>query len=186
MPSKASQKRSPPGCLVSPRSSSCKGMHSHFRVSCTVRPDLYGMVVFQPYRPNTTIGYLEQSLSDVIVKALTDLDKHRSSLAHPAMSIPNSAKAFVALYLKANNGSSTAALRQRATERLQQFLDECALSEKIGLTAARGSAVSAARKSPRLPEAAILGEQFDKLRSEPRQVTLRRYLRPDPVASNAK
>lgn len=65
--------------------------------------------------------------------------------------------------------------------RLQQFLDECSLAEKIKGVASQGSGARAARLSPRITEAAALGEQFDKLKQEPKQLLATRFLRPDPV-----
>ncbi len=120
----------------------------------------------------------------MIVKALTAVEQYRSFLVHPALTVEGSCLAFVALYLKANNGAAEARVRQRAEDRLKQFLDECALSEKLRSVAVRGSAVAAARQSPRASEEiSQLGEQFDKLRTEPKQMLLRRYLRPTPVSS---
>lgn len=130
-----------------------------------------------------SIAYLEQTLSEMIIKALTAVEEHRSSLTHPALSIEGSCKAFVALYLKANNAAAEPHARQRAEARLKQFLEECTVSEKLRTAAARGSAVKAARQSPRVSsEVRQLGEQFDKLRSEPKPLLMRRYLRPEPVA----
>jgi len=131
----------------------------------------------------SSISYLEQSLSEMIVKALTGVDQYRATLVHPALSVANSCKAFVALHLKANNASAAPHVRERAAAKLQLFLDECAITEKIRAGAARGSAVSAARKSPRISETAALGQQFDKIRKEPKAYMVGKFLRPEPVPS---
>lgn len=127
------------------------------------------------------MAYLEQTLAEMITNALTAVDQHRSQLLHPALSISNTLKAFVALHMKANNAAAPTHIRERSVARLQRFLEECAIADKLRGSAARGSAVSAARLSPRLPDIAQLGEQYDKLRSEPKPVLLERFLRPDAV-----
>jgi hypothetical protein len=140
------------------------------------------VVSFRPGK-SATVAYLEQTLSEMITNALTAVDGHRTKLLHPNLSISGSLKAFVALHLKAHNASSPPHIRERAERRLSQFLEECSIADKIRSSAPRGSAVSAARLSPRLPDVSQLGEQFDKLRSEPKQYLLERFLRPDPVAT---
>lgn len=140
------------------------------------------VVSFRPGK-SATVAYLEQTLSEMITNALTAVDGHRTMLLHPNLSISGSLKAFVALHLKAHNASSPPHIRERAERRLSQFLEECSIADKIRSSAPRGSAVSAARLSPRLPDVSQLGEQFDKLRSEPKQYLLERFLRPDPVAT---
>lgn len=132
-------------------------------------------------RESTISGYLEQALSDLITKALSAIDQYRATLLHPALTVEDTSKAFVALYLKAHNPGSTPQLRDRAQKRLNMFLEECSLADKIKRGAAVGSAISAARTSPRLQDVSALGEQFDKLRREPKSLLLGRFLRPDAV-----
>lgn len=153
-----------------------------FRV-ITRSPVNGGFLVACVFRPGkgSTVAYLEQTLSEMITNALTAVDQHRSHLLHPALSISSTLKAFVALHLKAHNAAAPAHVRERSAARLLRFLEECAIADKIRGSAPRGSAVAAARLSPRLPDVVQLGEQYDKLKSEPKPYLLERYLRPDAV-----
>ena len=117
-------------------------------------------------------------MSDLVVKAMIALEDHRGTLKHPALSLADSAKAFVSLFLKANNPASEPHIRQRQSERLTQFLAECSIAQAINAVP-RGGGVAAARISPRLPELNKLGAQYDQLSSEPREKLFVRLFRPD-------
>ena len=124
-------------------------------------------------------GYLQQALSDLIVKAMTALEAHRGTLKHPGLSLEDSAKAFVSLFLKAHNPASEDHIRQRQAQRLTDFLAECAVAQHIA-AAPRGSAVHAARRSPRFSELKELGQRYDSLATEPREQLVERLFRPTP------
>jgi hypothetical protein len=127
-------------------------------------------------------GYLQQALSDLVVKAMTALEDHRGTLRHPSLSLQDSAKAFVSLFLKAHNPASEDHVRARQAQRLTDFLGECAVAQHIA-SAPRGSAVHAARRSPRfseLEDLKLLGQRYDSLASEPREQLVERLFRPTP------
>jgi adenylate/nucleoside-diphosphate kinase len=123
------------------------------------------------------MAYLEQTLSELLVKAMVELESYRGQLKHPALSIEESAKAFVSLFLKAHNPQSESHIRARQTARLAEFLRECSVAEQIN-AAPRGGGVFAAKRSPRLPQLEELGEQYDKLASESRETLFNRLFRP--------
>ncbi len=124
-------------------------------------------------------AYLEQSLSQIIVSALTALDQYRGFLKHPALDIPDSARAFFSLYLKAHNSASEPHVRERQAVALSTFLDECGIADRIR-QAPRGSGAMAARLSPRFVDVGVLGTRFDKLSTESRDDLFSRLFRPSP------
>lgn len=124
-------------------------------------------------------GYLQQVLSDLIVQAMTALEAHRGTLKHPGLTLHDSARAFVSLFLKAHNPRSEVHVRARQSQRLADFLGECAVAQGIA-QAPRGSAVHAARRSPRFTELKELGQRYDALASEPRHQLVERLFRPTP------
>ncbi len=133
-------------------------------------------------RPGAAAGYLDLVLSEVVLQAMMALEEHRGTLKHPGLSLADSARAFVSLFLKAHNPASAPHIRQRQNERLADFVVECELAQQISAVP-RGSGARAVRQSPRLSELDLegmkqLGLQFDALAHEPREALFQRLFRP--------
>jgi hypothetical protein len=138
-------------------------------------------------RPGAAAGYLDLTLSQLVMQALLALEAHRGSLKHPGLSLPDTARAFTALFLTAHNPASEPHIRQRQHARLAAFIAECELAQQIAAVP-RGSGARAVRQSPRRPEldvAAVkqLGRQYDALAREPREALFQRLFRPTPPVS---
>lgn len=89
-----------------------------------------------PIRGLPVVGYLEQSISTAMVKALTAVGKFKPK--YPFKDIETSASDFVALHLKgtyishqANNPKSEEWLRKSYKKRLEQYMERCELMQYL-------------------------------------------------------
>ncbi len=112
----------------------------------------------------SSVGYLEQSVSNLLIRALTSLDGLKDTLKHPRLSVSQTALMYVALYFKAWNPASSTRVRQRQGERLKDFVAECKLFDAIRCSTPRGSGVAAVRNARTRSEQCGM---FDALLKEP-------------------
>jgi len=76
------------------------------------------------------LGFLEQTLADVITKALNEVGILKPKL--PFLSVKKSALFFMACYLKAYNKNSTSFSRQLFKDKLKSMQEECKLISYLG------------------------------------------------------
>lgn len=76
------------------------------------------------------LGYMEQTVSNVITKATTAVGLARPK--YPFLSCTDSAKLYVAMYLKAHNPRSNDAMRRVWRTKLKRFEEKCDLVRFLG------------------------------------------------------
>jgi len=76
------------------------------------------------------LGYMEQTVAQVITKAMTAVSLFRPQ--YPFLSATASAQTFVALFIKANNPKSSDRVRALWRQRLKKFEDKCSLVTFLG------------------------------------------------------
>lgn len=80
-------------------------------------------------------GYLEQSVSQDVIKALTAVGNFKPK--YPFLSPQESAVTYVALYLKAHNLKSSVFTRKRFHRKLKEFEDRCDLIKYLNSNMSR-------------------------------------------------
>lgn len=67
----------------------------------------------------SSIGFLEQTMSNIIIRALTSLDDLKDRLKHPRLSIRQTALMYVSLFFKAWDPNAPIDIQHRQKERLK-------------------------------------------------------------------
>jgi len=111
----------------------------------------------------STVGILEQGLSNILIRSMTSLEGLKDKLKHPRLSVGQTALVYVALFLKAWNPKASDRVARRQRTRLQDFIGECRLFDALRTSTPRGSGVQAVRKARTRSEQCVL---FDKLVDE--------------------
>jgi len=75
------------------------------------------------------IGYMEQTVSNIIYKSIEALGKQRP--VYPYKSLEFSAARFIGLYLKANNKNASKFSREVYEKKLNRFIEECELTKEV-------------------------------------------------------
>ena len=67
----------------------------------------------------SSIGFLEQTMSNIIIRALTSLDDLKDRLKHPRLTVRQTALMYVALFFKAWDPNAPVDTKHRQQERLK-------------------------------------------------------------------
>ena len=78
-----------------------------------------------------TLGYLEQSLAEKIIRSLSALQLARPK--HPQLATQESALLFVALYLRAHNPKHSTGLEDKRAVALERFKQACEVTATLAL-----------------------------------------------------
>jgi hypothetical protein len=132
------------------------------------------------------LGYVEQSVGNLLVRALLAVGKEREHLLHPSLSHAQTLLVFLSLWLKAQDTSLSLPVRERQTARLELFLKECHLGDRLSAAAPRGSGAGAAQAARELAAYAQAAEEFDQLASlkgsqQAIDELRRRFVAPGPI-----
>ena len=89
------------------------------------------------------LAAVEQSLSEALQRALVALG-NTGRIRHPS-TVENTAIKFLSLHLKANNPHGKPRLKKIYSQKLEQFIEECQIGDKIKELVSGGSAIKAIR-----------------------------------------
>ena len=127
------------------------------------------------------LAAVEQSLSDALQRALVALG-NTGRIKHPSTTVENTAIKYLSLYLKANNPHANPRIAKKYRQKLEQFVDECRVGDRIKKLVSGGSAIKAIRSiqsqnNGSLDQYSQLALQFEKLCSETHDEIIQRYLK---------
>ena len=127
------------------------------------------------------LAAVEQSLSDALQRALVALG-NTGRIRHPSTTVENTAIKYLSLYLKANNPHANPRIAKKYRQKLEQFVDECRVGDRIKKLVSGGSAIKAIRaiqsqNNGSLDQYSQLALQFEKLCSETHDEIIQRYLK---------
>lgn len=77
--------------------------------------------------------FMEQALGTIVTKALREVSENR--LKHPNMSVKETMLKLFALFLKAENPANTDFMKQKYTQRMQDFVANCEIAEELSALA---------------------------------------------------
>merc|ERR1712100_793914 len=73
--------------------------------------------------------FMEQALGSIVTKGLREVSENR--LKHPNMSVKETMLKLFALFLKAENPANTDYMKEKYTQRMQQFIERCEMAEEL-------------------------------------------------------
>ncbi|CAG9329088.1 unnamed protein product [Blepharisma stoltei] len=76
-----------------------------------------------------SIGYIEQSLGQVVIKALLEVGSQK--LVYPLLSVKESALKHFGLYLKAHNPKNSRYQNKKYAERMKEFREHCTIMQEL-------------------------------------------------------
>ena len=126
------------------------------------------------------LAAVEQSLSEALQRALVALG-NTGRIRHPSTTVENTAIKFLSLHLKANNPHGKPRLKKIYSQKLEQFIEECQIGDKIKELVSGGSAIKAIRSiqsqnRDSLDHYSQLALRFQSLCSESQEDLVKRYM----------
>lgn len=73
--------------------------------------------------------FMEQALGSIVTKGLREVSENR--LKYPNISVKETMLKLFALFLKADNPANTDFMRQKYTDRMKTFIENCELAEEL-------------------------------------------------------
>ena len=91
------------------------------------KPDNFVNFVLEEFE--TSVGFLDQMLGQVIIKALLEVGTQK--LMYPSLSIKETALKHFSLFLKANNPANTKFQNEKYSKKLWEFKQKCRIQREI-------------------------------------------------------